>query len=195
MTQPVLFAVEDGEHSAVTRGAAPEFSSKRKGKISEAAFALQAIIRGWDVVNPNGDPDDYDTILKRPSTRPILVQVKRAMRSVQDNCYRINASRSGGPDSKRRILYSHTAFDVLAAHLADVDRWVFYTRAELGNRTQTTYKLPTDRRQVVQRRAPDARDPDNWELLDQVAAMYSQESLTPKTADVLDLAVQMSNIP
>ncbi len=175
MTQ-VLFAIEDGEHSAVAEGGISELSAKRKGKISEAAFALQAIIRGWDVVNPNGDPDDYDTILKRPHTRPILVQVKRSMRYPDDNCYRINASRSGGSDSKRRILYSYTAFDVLAAHLADVDRWVFYTRAELGDRTQTTYKLPAERRQVVSKRAPDARDPDNWELLDQVAAMYSQES-------------------
>ena len=173
MTQPALFAVTDGEHSEVTEGGANEFSAQRKGKISEAAFALQAIIRGWDVVNPNGDPDDYDTILKRPHTRPILVQVKRAIRYLGDNCYRINASRSGGPDSKRRILYSHTAFDVLAAHLSDVDQWVFYTRAELGNRTQTTYKLPAERRQAVSSRAPDARDPDNWDLLNDVA-----ESLT-----------------
>ena len=162
-----LFTMIDAEHSPVTEGAV--LSSSRKGKISEAAFALAAVLRGWDVIDP-GDIEDFDRIIKRAGCRPITVQVKRAMMYGADKCYRINTSRSGGKGAKARVLYSQHAFDVLAAHLADVDRWVFYTRAELLDRSQAIYMLPSDRKQTTSLRACAAREPDNWALLDEVAA-------------------------
>jgi hypothetical protein len=56
--------------------------------------------------------------------------------------------------------------------MIDADRWVFYTRPELGNRTLTTYALPEFRKNKVRKDAPDARDPDNWDLLDEVAQSF-----------------------
>jgi hypothetical protein len=61
--------------------------------------------------------------------------------------------------------------------LGDTGRWVFYMRQELGNRVGTTYLPPELRKTAVSRAAPSPRDPDNWELLDQVAAIKAQESL------------------
>ena len=174
-----LTALTDGQHSAVTEDAV-ELTSSHKGRISEAAFALQAVIRGWLVFDP-GDADGFDRIIKRQDTRPIAVQIKRAWKYKQDSCYRINASRSATWGRKRQ-LYGPMAFDVLAAHLPDVDLWVFYTRAELGNRTQTTYKLPHERLQTTSRRACDARSPNNWELLDDVAQSLTNSGGT--TANV-----------
>ena len=174
MTQAVL-AIPDSDIAPVTEGAVVEQSARLKGRISEAAFALEAVTRGWIVIDP-GDIDDFDRILKRFNTPALTVQIKRAKLYERDQCYRINASRSGGLGAKKRVLYAPQAFDILAAHLVDVNKWVFYTRAEIGNRTQLVYKRPELRKQATSSRACDARDPDNWSLLDQVAAIRSQES-------------------
>ncbi len=183
MTQPALFAVEDGEHSAVTQGASVDLESNDyKGKVSEAAFAYQAVLRGWDVIDAGGAAD-YDRIVKRPYTRAILVQVKRAYRDQERTLYVVNCSRSRKGASGRQ-QYSTTAFDILAVHLADINQWVFYTRAEIGNRVRACYILPEERKNKTSVNAMAPRNPNNWELLDQVAAMYSQESLTPSTANV-----------
>jgi hypothetical protein len=83
----------------------------------------------------------------------------------------------------------------------DRDQWLVYSRAELGNRTNTSY-VPPELRRIARKSSTGThggaiadRQPDNWELFDQLAMANSQEFLTPKTADVLDPAVQMSNIP
>ena len=168
-----VFALEDGQHSEVTQGcAAVDFKSNDyKGKVSEAAFAYQAVLRGWDVIDAGGAPD-YDRIVKRPYTRAVLVQVKRAYRDKDRALYIVNCSKSR-KDARGRQQYSSTAFDVLAVHLADIDRWVFYTRAEIGNRVCACYILPEDRKNKTSVIAMTARDPDNWDLLHDVA-----ESLT-----------------
>lgn len=179
MTQAIL-ALPDSDISPVTEGAVVEQSARLKGRISEAAFALEAVERNWIVIDP-GDIDDFDRILKRAHTPALTVQIKRAIMYAADGCYRVNASRSGGNGGKR-ILYGPQAFDILAAHLADINAWVFYTRAEIGNRTQLIYKRPEMRKQRVSSRACDARDLDNWNLIDEVAAAKIISGPTP--ADV-----------
>lgn len=173
-----LFALEDGEHSKVTESGI-SLSSGDKGDISELAFEMEAQKRGWIVASARGKSKDFDAIIKRPHLiRPVSVQVKLAnwapggggSRPGTPCRYGFHCGRLSGP-------YSVTAFDVLAVHLGDMNKWVFYTRAELGNRRRSSYLPPELRRQAVKQSAPDARDPDNWELLDQVAALYSQESL------------------
>ena len=180
MTQQIL-ALPDSNIAPVTDGATAEQSARLKGRISEAAFALEAVIRGWIVIDP-GDIDDFDRILKRCDTPALTVQIKAAKLYERDGCYRINASRSGGVGAKKRVLYSPQAFDILAAHLVDVNKWVFYTRAEIGNRTQLVYKRPELRKQATSVRACDARDPDNWELIDDVAQSLTNSGY--RTADV-----------
>ena len=150
---------------------APQQTTAHKGKISEAAFTLEAVIRGWDVITPTASSDDYDRIINRP----LVIQIKRAHRDASnDRYYRINCSRSGcyGVGYKR-ILYSSTAFDVLAAHLHDIDKWLFFCRPELGNRTTTLYVLPEERKQASRSDAMQDRAPDNWTLLDEITANIS----------------------
>ena len=167
-----LFAITDGEHSAVaTESLVDTSSADYKGKVSEAAFAYEAVLRGWDVIDAGGAAD-YDRILKRPNTRPICVQIKRSWRNPQRGFYIINCSRTQRRDGTR-LPYSITAFDVLASHLPDIDQWVFYTRAELGNRQKATYLLPQERKNKTSVIACSPRDPNNWSLLSEVA-----ESLT-----------------
>jgi hypothetical protein len=190
VTQPVLFAVEDGEHSAVTEAGFATLNTCEIGNISEIKFEIEATMRGWIVASPRGRARDFDCIVKRQSTRPVTVQVKKARKSGGLG-YVVNTTRALGKTG-RRVTYSSAAFDIMAVHLHDIDKWVFYTRHELGDRQSTSYLLPQHRYRSTRQSAPDARDPDNWELLDQAAAMYSQESSGPAPANVPCPTVQMS---
>jgi hypothetical protein len=165
------FALEDGEHSPVTQGLS--LSKNQLGDDSELAFELHAVRRGWTVATPRASAQDFDAIVKRPNYRPIVVQVKRAW-----------ATPTGGysvPCCRRRpngrVSYSKDAFDVLAAHLPDSDQFVFFTRTEIGDSGKLSF-LPASNRKNARRSDATVADrlPDNWELLDQVAAIYSQES-------------------
>ena len=172
MTQPVLFAVEDGEHSPVTEGAAIEQQAKldgpRKGAIVERLFEIAALERGYEIAVNIGGGKDFDYIIRLPGKRPIVVQIKTGSWHVDYGYYGIkNATTSG--------IYSALAYDVLAVYLADRNQWIFYSRRELGNRCKTSYK-PREMRTLPRRSCHGRhgettadRDPDNWELLDDVA--------------------------
>ena len=181
MTQPALFALTDGEHSEVTEGGvltAFDINRTVRGAITERLFEAAALSRGWEVASNIGGGKDFDHIIRKPALRPIVVQIKLASWEAKNNSYKIhNATTSG--------IYSAHAYDVMAAYLEDLNKWVFYSRPELGNRISTTYTPPQSRKIATRKSAPNARAPNNWELLDQVAATYSQESLTPSTANVL----------
>lgn len=172
MTQSIL-ALPDSDIAPVTTGAM-YCSSKFKGQVTEMTFALHAMQRGWDVCTPSGDIKDYDHIIKRPGLRPIVVQVKRAYlakRKTRDY-YNIPCGQSSGTK-----IYSESAYDVLAAYLPDMDQWLFYKRSELGQRRKTTYTPNCERKKKVRNFAPDGRDPNNWELLDQVANVLTSPTV------------------
>lgn len=152
----------------------PDLPRRVKGRVSEIAFSLEATSRGWDVCTPLAGTDDYDCIVKRYNTRPIVVQVKRAT-LLQSETWRM-FKVTGCPASRP---YSEMAYDVLAAHLAEVDKWVFFTRQEMGDRTKTTYTLPEDRKLSTKSSALAPRDPDNWDLLHDVAESLTLSGSTP----------------
>ncbi len=175
MTQPALFALTDGEHSEVTEGGM-QLSKSDKGDLSEMLFEIEAMTRGWLVASARGKGRDFDVILKKPQGRPVVVQVKRSGRPNKSggSTYYINCGRKDY--SQGFIPYHKFAFDVLAVHLADTQQFVFFSRQEMGDRIRATFTPPNERKAAPQGRALESRQPDNWELLDQVAAMYSQES-------------------
>ena len=183
MTQP-FFAIMDGEHSVATRDRG-EFDEANlclteRGQLSELDFEREALRRGWIVCTPRGGTRNFDAIITRQDSRPILVQVKRARRQrMYQHVYAIRCCRRDRNKAKN-ISYSSTAFDVLAAHLCDVGRWVFYTRAEIGNRTGLSFALPNERKSSRRRAGwPAIRDPDNWELLDEVAQSFNHPQQPP----------------
>jgi hypothetical protein len=179
VTQPVLFALTDGEHSAVTEGgaAALQIDSGPKGAIVEKRFEIAALERGYEVAVNIGGGRDFDHIIRKPPGRPLVIQEKTGIWTPRQSAYKIyNTARNNKP-------YSRHAYDVLAAYLPDRKQWLFYTRSEFANRVSTNYQ-PQEFRKVARMVSRGVhgelmadRNPDNWELLDQVAAMYSQESL------------------
>ena len=185
MTQPPLIATLDSDMAPVTEDALVEsraLSRVELGHVSEKAFDLEATKRGWLVATHSGGGADFDFIIKKPHIlRPVVMQVKKAHLIIDSSSSRHYKIRAGRRLYHRRgiVRYSETAFDILASHLSDIDGWVFYTRRELSNRASTTYSLPEHRKLATKFSAMDARDPNNWHLLDQVAEspIANQESL------------------
>ena len=139
-----------------------------KGDISEAMFDLAARRRGWIVASAHGKARDFDSVVKRPQLiRPVSVQIKLAQQIRYDSgsCFYQVTCKQGATKQS----YSSTAFDILAVHLFDVDKFVFYRREEIGNRLCFMYLLPEMRKYRTRKTAMPNRNPDNWELLDEVA--------------------------
>jgi len=181
VTQPVLFAVEDGEHSAVTEGGiivpadAADYpfrdydEERKRGDIAEHLCAIELIKRGY-ICNVIGSGcRGYDIIADRGDIRAQHVQVKHGFPALNRYTVKNNA---------RNIIYSATAYDILAFYMWDRGEWLIYGRAEFGARSCTTY-TPPNLRQIARKSTtgmPD-RQPNNWELFDQLAIANSQESL------------------
>jgi hypothetical protein len=188
MTQPLLLAVPDSDIAPATQDAvvdvAPDEAARyrrqksaennKRSKIAELLFLQNAIELGYEVKWMQGNCKGYDIILERRGMRPMFVQVKSTGPQAGRSDYVVRNCSEG-------VVYDAAAYDVLAVHLYDRNEWVFYTRSELGNRTTTSY-MPAEFRQYAARnRACDARDPNNWHLLDEVAESLTanQQSLTP----------------
>ena len=179
MTQAVLFAVEDGEHSAVTEDAAivsTDNNSVIKGAIVEKRFEIAAMERGYEVAANTGGGKDFDYIVRLIGGTPVVVQVKTGKWVEKHSFYNIKNRTGHG-------VYSKDAYDVLAVYLLERQQWLFYLRAELGKRSETSYTPPELRRYArklhngIHGETIADREPDNWDLLYQVAAPDSQASL------------------
>jgi hypothetical protein len=186
MTQPLLIATLDSDMCSVTECGAVESladndaqarchknaGQKMRGDIAELLFCLSARQRGYRFKLLGSNCEGYDVILERADMRPMFVQVKHGL--LQEERRRTSTSRRYFvPNNKQGKLYSQTAYDVLAFYMWERDEWLFYTREELGNRTATSWTPPELSSRPSPPSAPNARDPNNWHLLDKVA-----ESLT-----------------
>ena len=166
----------DSDLAPVAQDAVVELAPKkdlvRKGAIVERLFEIAALERGYEISVNIGGGKDFDYIIRFPGQRPIVVQIKTGWFHVLNNAYHVRNRSTAG-------LYSQSAYDVLAVFLPDRNQWLFYSRAELGNRMLTSY-TPRELRQQARKSFTSGhgesvadREPDNWSLLNEVA-----ESLT-----------------
>ena len=122
-----MMAVADvkGEWWARLRG-----NPKRSGEISQAAFLLQAEMRGFLVALPWGDSERYDFLVcPRKGGRSFRVQVKGTGRLYRQGyeVQPVHTTRRGG---KKR--YSKKEIDVIAAHLQPLDAWYLIPIEKVG---------------------------------------------------------------
>jgi hypothetical protein len=193
VTQPDLFALTDGEHSEVTEGGITTPSDEElrcvkvaeqniRGDITEYRCAEQLTLRGYSCTVMGGRFKGFDIIADRDDIRAQHVQVKHGFLGASGYYDIRNVTASG--------VYSPTAYDIFVFYMWDRDQWLVYGRSEFGARSKTSY-TPSDLRQKARKTSYGAygeimadRQPNNWKLFDQLAIANSQESSTPKTANV-----------
>ncbi len=181
MTQPNLFALTDGEHSEVTEGGIMTLSDHEllqvkassnfaRGDIAEYRCAEALTWRGYSCTVLGGRFKGFDLIADRDGIRAQHVQVKHGFLDGK-NRYLIN-------HKSHNRLYSATDYDIFVYYMWDRDQWLVFSRAEFGNMVGISY-IPPDLRKNsrYERSGPADRQPNNWELFDQLAMANSQESV------------------
>lgn len=123
----------------------------KTGDISESIFATEALRRGWWVYTSNGHARPADAIIVRPPLRPITIQIKTATYYADRDAYGVMACRGKGAV---KMSYLKGDFDILAAWLPNVERFVFWRFDEIAERKKINYSPRLH------------RQPDNWDLLE-----------------------------
>jgi len=165
-----------------------ELTTKRRGEISELAFALAAARHGFGISKPFGDSERYDIILdcqsldrqsldcqsKDPShispahpqarPHPIRVQVKS---STQFLCglYRVNAHRR---IHGRAVPYTLAEVDFFAAYIIPEDSWFIFPLPHILGLTSLSLSPKRRRKRHENDRYREAwhylREPDGLEF-------------------------------
>ena len=124
-----------------------------KGTHAELLFCAEVTSRGLQVLIPMGATSSTVDVWIVANSRPVSVQVKRAWQT--DNRYQVKVARRG-TKKKPQMSYKAGDFDILAAYLPDIGKFVLWRFDEIKKRKKISY-TPRLHRQ-----------PDNWELLDSV---------------------------
>jgi hypothetical protein len=130
-----------------------ELTTKRRGEISELAFALAAARHGFGISKPFGDSERYDIILdcrdkdcrdKDPSqlhpshssARPRLIRVQvKSSTQLQYGLYRVNAHRR---INGRAVPYTLAEIDFFAAYVIPEDSWFIFPLPHILGLTAVT---------------------------------------------------------
>jgi hypothetical protein len=157
-----------------------EQTTKRRGEISELAFALAAARQGFGISRPYGDSERYDIILDSShispvipnraqgalrnllysSIRPRLVRVQvKSSTQLQYGLYRVNAHRR---INGRAVPYTLAEIDFFAAYVIPEDSWFIFPLTHILGATAVTLS-------PKRRRKPHINDPyrEAWHLLRQ----------------------------
>jgi hypothetical protein len=141
--------------------------TKQKGDIAEQAANLQALKRGWGVLEPIGDRLPYDRVFDVNGTL-VKVQVKSAWYYEPAGNYLTDNRRTKtNRRSMVRELYGVNDFDFALVYVDSVDLfYVFPVEVFIGYRGQI-HLVESGKRQ---RKPRSAKYRDAWELISNWAA-------------------------
>ncbi len=139
-----------------------EQTTKRRGEISELAFALAAARQGFGISRPYGDSERYDLILDSshldPHARPRLIRVQvKSSTQLQCGLYRVNAHRR---INGRAVPYTLSEIDFIAAYVIPEDSWFILPLAHVLGQTSLLLRPKKSRRPC-----PYAHYREAWHLL------------------------------
>lgn len=142
-------------------------NTRHKGTIAEQAAVLQALKRGWGVLQPIGDHLPYDLVFDVGGTL-VKVQVKCAWLDGPSQNYVVDNRRT---KTNRRTMirdgYSSSDFDFALVYIPDHDLfYVFPVDVFIGYGSEI-HMVEADKRQ---RRPLSADFRDAWDLILQWAA-------------------------
>ena len=158
-----------------------EQTTKRRGEISELAFALAAARHGFGISRPYGDSERYDLILDPSHVTPVIPAAARPQRSpwsdlrfaharprlirvqvkattqLQYGLYRANAHRR---IYGKAVPYTLDEIDFFVAYVIPEDSWFIFPLSHILGSTAVTLS-------PKRRRKPHINDPyrEAWHLL------------------------------
>jgi PD-(D/E)XK endonuclease len=145
---------------------ARELATKRRGEISELAFALAAARSGFGIAKPFGDSERYDIILdcrnndccdldcrdldsrdndpshlnpsRHPPVRPRLVRVQvKSSTQLLNGLYHVNAGRR---INGRAVPYKLSEIDFIAAYIIPEDSWFILPLPHILGQTSLLFR-------------------------------------------------------
>jgi len=137
-------------------------NTKQKGDIAEQAAILQALKRGWGVLNPVGDHLPYDLVFDVQGAL-VRVQVKYAWLDESSQNYVVDNRRT---KTNRRTMirdeYDSTDFDFALVYIPDYDLFYVFPVDVFISYGSEIHMVEADKRQ---RRPRSAEFRDAWELI------------------------------
>ena len=112
-----------------------ELTTKRRGEISELAFALAAARHGFGISKPFGDSERYDIILDpgQPNSRPRLIRVQvKSTNYLLFGLYHVGLQRKL---NGRVVRYELSEIDFIAAYVIPEDSWFLFPFPHILGRT------------------------------------------------------------
>jgi PD-(D/E)XK endonuclease len=126
-----------------------ELNTKRRGELSELAFAHKAASEGFGVAKPYGDSERFDFILisrNWPEGDKLWrVQVKSTA-TLNEGFYHVNAHRR---TTGRVTAYKPTEVDFLVAHIIPDDSWFIFPIQVLATCTSPSFRPKRSRRKGI----------------------------------------------
>ena len=142
-------------------------NTKQKGDIAEQAAILQALKRGWGVLDPIGDHLPYDLVFDVMGTL-VKVQVKSAWLDESSRNYVVDNRRT---KTNRRAMirgeYDSTDFDFALIYIPDRDLFYVFPVEVFISYGSEIHMTEAGKRQ---RKPQSANFRDAWELILQWAA-------------------------
>ena len=137
-------------------------STKLTGDIAEQAAVLQALKRGWEVLQPIGDRMPYDLVFEVDEVF-IKVQVKSAWFDKQRGNYVVDNRRT--KTNRRRMVrakYDPSDFDFALVYLEDLDLFYVFPVNVFVSYASDIHLVEADKRQ---RKPRSAEYRDAWHLI------------------------------
>ena len=136
--------------------------TKLKGDIAEHATILQALKRGWGVLEPIGDRLPYDLVFDVAGTL-VKVQVKCAWFDNSSQNYVVDNRRTKtNRRSMIRDVYKPTDFDFALVYISDYDLFYVFPVDVFISYGSEIHMVEAEKRQ---RKPRSAEFRDAWELI------------------------------
>lgn len=119
----------------------------RLGVVTEMIFATIMLERGYDVFSPLGHSQKADLIVHKPPFKSKAIQIKKGT-SRGGVSWQISTSTKKRTAAEGSVYtnYQIGDFDILAAHIAEVDCWALWRIEEVAGKSSVTWnKFETHR--------------------------------------------------
>jgi hypothetical protein len=119
----------------------------RLGVVTEMIFATIMLERGYDVFSPLGHSQKADLIVHKPPFKSKAIQIKKGTPR-GGATWQISTSTKKRTAAEGSVYtnYQIGDFDILAAHIAEVDCWALWRIEEVAGKSSVTWnKFETHR--------------------------------------------------